>query len=180
MKEASPYIYPGLADMYSQQLSAAVFISHSAYKLISCCFHLFRDPLFAVSVYWQVCYEAWRTCETAGEPKRVCSLIWIFENLWSKVVLEFSPLDCTENVPFTPAFHWWPSWIVFERIFRHNRPDALKVQFSAYPAMFEKTTVAYGAYWVKKCNGFTSQVIWITSWGQKFDRSFRIHCVKLE
>lgn len=55
MKEASPYIYPGLADMYSQQLSAAVFISHSAYKLISCCFHLFCDPLFAVSVYWQVC-----------------------------------------------------------------------------------------------------------------------------
>ena len=28
--------------------------SCSAYKLISCCFHLLRDPLLVLSVYWQV------------------------------------------------------------------------------------------------------------------------------
>lgn len=47
-------MYLGLTDIHSDQLSAAVFIFHSGYKLISCCFHLLRDPLLVLSVYWQV------------------------------------------------------------------------------------------------------------------------------
>lgn len=117
-------MYLGLTDIHSDQLSAAVFIFHSGYKLISCCFHLLRDPLLVLSVLilTGLCNEAWRTCETAGEPKRVCSLIWIFQTLWWKVELEFSPPHCTKNVSLTPAFFWWPWRVDVECRFRRNRP----------------------------------------------------------
>lgn len=112
-------MYLGLTDIHSDQLSAAVFIFHSGYKLISCCFHLLRDPLLVLSVYWQV-YVMKR--ETAGEPKRVCSLIWIFQTLRWKVELGFSPPHCTKNVSLTPAFFWWPWRVDVECRFRRNRP----------------------------------------------------------
>lgn len=116
-------MYLGLTDIHSDQLSAAVFIFHSAYKLISCCFP-FAPWSFvsAVCLLTGLCNEAWRTCETAGEPKRVCSLIWIFQTLWWKVELEFSPPHCTKNVSLTPAFFWWPWRVDVERRFRRNRP----------------------------------------------------------
>lgn len=116
-------MYLGLTDIHSDQLSAAVFIFHSAYKLISCCFP-FAPWSFvsAVCLLTGLCNEAWRTCETAGEPKRVCSLIWIFQTLWWKVELEFSPPHCTKNVSLTPAFFWWPWRVDVECRFRRNRP----------------------------------------------------------
>lgn len=177
-------MYLGLTDIHSDQLSAAVFIFHSAYKLISCCFP-FAPWSFvsAVCLLTGLCNEAWRTCETAGEPKRVCSLIWIFQTLWWKVELEFSPPHCTKNVSLTPAFFWWPWRVDVECRFRRNRPmvfSARILNFHRVSAMFEKTTVYRRAFWVKKCDGFASKVIWITSWGNMFVLSFRIQCVKLE
>lgn len=73
---------------------------------------------------------------------------------------------------------------LLECIFYSNRPMVSLVYILEFSStMFEKTTVGRRAFWViiKKCNGFTSQVIWFTSRGKKIIPSFRIHCiVKLE
>ena len=106
-------MYLSLTDIsYNDQLSAAAFIFNSGYKLISCCFYW-----FTYSLQWSVT-DMWngRRTETS------CSLIWIFQTLRMKVVLEFSPPHWTENVSLTPTFFWWPSWVDIECRLRRNRP----------------------------------------------------------
>ena len=122
--------------------------------------------------------------KTAGEPKRVnlCTHL----NYWNSAIKSWAwilstPLHNKRIV--SPTF--------FLMTFAFSNVDSTAIarwclvslvyilEFSS--TMFEKTTVGRRAFWVKKCNGFTSQVIWFTSRGKKIVPSFRIHCVvKLE
>ena len=178
-------MYLSLTDIsYNDQLSAAAFIFNSGYKLISCCFYLLRDPLSMLSVYWQVYLQP--AMKRDGHVKRPANRNELFTHLnFSNFANESCAWILSTPLNRKRIFNPDIFLMTFVGWYRMQTPPqspdgVFRTHFEFSSAMFEITTVVRRAFWVKKCDGFASKVIRITSWGNKSDLSLRIQCVKVE